>query len=90
MLKLDIKRAAFDFLKEMQLKPFRQVMLNILKLAENPYPQDSKKLEGYDFHRTDVGEYRVVYIVEGEVLTVVLVGKRNDDTVYKKLKNLYG
>jgi mRNA interferase RelE/StbE len=88
MLKLDIKRVAFDFLTDMQLKPFRQVMVNILQLTRNPYPHDSKKLAGYDYYRIDSGEFRVVYRVDDDVLHVDLVGKRNDDEVYRKLKNV--
>jgi mRNA interferase RelE/StbE len=84
MLTLDIKRAAYDLLTEMQLKPIRQVMLNILKLTKNPVPQDSKKLTGYCYYRIDIGEYRVIYDVEDDILHVSLVGKRNDDEVYKR------
>ena len=89
MLTLDITKAAYDFLMEMQVKPFRQIMLNILKLTKNPHPQDSKKLIGYEFFRIDAGEYRIIYTIEGDVLKIILVGKRNDDEVYHKLKNIY-
>jgi mRNA-degrading endonuclease RelE of RelBE toxin-antitoxin system len=36
--------------------------------------------------RNDVGEYRIVYDVQGDTLRVLVVGKRNDDAVYKALK----
>ena len=91
MLKLDIKKPAFDCLVELQTKQFKQVMLSIVYLTKNPYPHDAKKLTGYPFHRIDIGEYRVIYDVEaGETLRVILVGKRNDDEIYKRLRNLYG
>jgi len=86
---LDITNAAYDFLSEMQIKPFRQVMLNILKLTKSPCPQDARKLIGYDFYRIDVGEYRIIYQPEKDVLKIILVGKRNDDEVYRRLKNIY-
>lgn len=64
-------------------------MLSIVYLMKNPYPNDSKKLKGYDFYRIDVGEYRVVYkVIEGSVLCVPIAGKRNDSDVYRRLKNL--
>ena len=88
MLALDITNSAFDFLTKMQIKPFRQVMLSILQLTKNPHPQDAKKLIGYDFYRVDVGEHRIIYQAENGVLKVILVGKRNDDEVYRKLKNM--
>ena len=89
MLMLDITKAAYDFLREMEIKPFRQVMLNILKLSKNPQPQDAKKLIGYEFYRIDTGEYRIIFQAEDGVLKIILVGKRNDDEVYHRLKNMY-
>ena len=51
---------------------------------ENPEPHDSKELLGYPFSRADIGEYRIVYRVEGDILRVAFIGKRNDD-VYRQL-----
>jgi mRNA interferase RelE/StbE len=30
-----------------------------------------------------VGEYRVIYAIDGELVEVLVVGKRNDDDMYK-------
>ena len=87
MLKLDIKRPAFDCLVELQAKQFKQVMLSIIRLTKDPHPQDSKKLTGYPYHRIDMGEFRVIYDIDNEeTVRIILVGKRNDDEVYKRLK----
>jgi mRNA interferase RelE/StbE len=89
MLKLDIKRPAYDCLVELQTRQFRQVMLSIIRLTKDQYPHDSKKLTGYPYYRIDVGEFRVIYDIEGEdTVRIILVGKRNDDEVYKHLRNL--
>jgi mRNA interferase RelE/StbE len=89
MLKLDIKKPAFDCLVELQTKQFKQVMLSIIRLTKDPYPHDTQKLAGYPYHRIDIGEFRVVYDVkDGETVRIILVGKRNDDEVYKRLRNL--
>ena len=89
MLKLDIKRPAYDCLIELQTKQFRQVMLSIIRLTKEPYPHDCQKLEGYPYYRIDIGEFRVIYDVENEeTVRVILVGKRNDDEVYKRLRNM--
>lgn len=45
-------------------------------------------LKGYDLRRADVGEYRLIYSVESDVLRIFVIGKRNDDEVYKKLRRL--
>ena len=55
---------------------------------EDPEPPDSSPLVGYPYRRADIGEYRIVYRVEEDCLKVALTGKRNDDEVYRQLKNL--
>lgn len=71
-------------------KQCKQVVRKILSLMEEPMPTDSINLAGYPYRRADIGEYRIIYRVENDLLKVALVGKRNDDEVYKKLKRLLG
>ena len=86
MLTLDITKQVRDFLDGLDPKRFRQVANKIFSLMENPEPTDSQQLSGYSYRRADIGEYRIIYRVEQGCLKVALVGKRNDDEVYKKLK----
>jgi len=85
MLSLDLTHQAKDFLDQLDPKRFRQIVKKIFSLMENPRPADSRPLPGYPFFRADIGEYRIIYRVEGSCLKVALVDKRNDDEVYKKL-----
>lgn len=89
-MKLLLSKGAKDFLDTLPPKQFRQVVLTVFRLLSEPYPHDVKLLKGYPYHRVDVGEYRVVYEVNEEELHVLVVGKRNDDEVYKRLKRLKG
>jgi mRNA interferase RelE/StbE len=86
MLNIDFSSSAVKVLKKLSGKPAKQIKKKIEELREQPYPQDSSKLVGYSYHRVDSGEYRIIYKVNGEVLEIKIVGKRNDDEVYKKLK----
>lgn len=86
MLMLDITRQVRDFLNQLDSKRFRQVANKIFSLMENPTPADSKQLSGYPYRRTDIGEYRIIYRVEVECIKVALVGKRNDDEIYRELR----
>ena len=86
MLRVNLSRQSAKFIKKLIAKHARQVAAKITELRNNPYPQDSIKLKGYAYHRADIGEYRIVYQVEESVLEILLIGKRNDDEVYKKLK----
>jgi mRNA interferase RelE/StbE len=88
MLKLDLTKSAKKFLETLPAKQFKQVAGKTIQLMENPYPNDSSKLKGFPYYRVDIGEYRIIYYVEEDVLKVVLIGKRNDDEVYKKLSRL--
>lgn len=89
MLKISLSRSALKFLKQVPTKHGRQIAMTLESLRESPFPQDSKKLKGVsDYYRVDIGEYRVVYRVdlEGNILIIAFIGKRNDNEVYKKFK----
>ncbi len=89
MLVLKPSRVAVKFIEDLPAKQFRQAWLKVLDLLANPYPTDTSKLQGYDYYRVDFGEYRIVYqVIEETTLELILIGKRNDDAVYKPLKRL--
>ncbi len=92
MAKLDGLEAVLDFLKGLQPKIAAQLAKKVLSLNIDPLPSDSKELKGYsNLFRVDSGEYRIVYRYssQDDLVTVLLVGKRNDDEVYKQLKRLF-
>ncbi|MBT3487690.1 MAG: type II toxin-antitoxin system RelE/ParE family toxin [Desulfobacula sp.] len=88
MLKLDLTKKARAFLDKLPPKQFKQVAKKIFSLMADPEPHDSKELKGYPYRGTDIGEYRIIYRLEENVLKIVLVGKRNDSEVYKKMTRL--
>jgi mRNA interferase RelE/StbE len=49
-------------------------------LAINPFPPNSKKLQGRDGYRIKTGDYRILYNVDGDQLLVLVlrVGHRRD------------
>lgn len=67
----------------------RRIIKKIDLLANDPIPSESKTLKGFaGFHRLRVGDYRVVYTVRRNIITVTIaaVGHRGD--IYKKLSKL--
>ena len=69
-------------------KIYKQVVRRVVELQFNPRPHDSeKKGEGYT---VDTGEYRIFYIInrQEQLVEVLLVGKRNDDAIYKQARRL--
>ncbi len=72
-------------------KQFKQVISKILSLRKNPRPSDSRELKGWPgAFRANQGEYRILYLVDDSqrLITVIKVGKRNDEEVYRNLDSL--
>jgi len=89
MLKIEISKRSAKFLQKLNPKQARQLATKIQELRSNPEPHDSQQLKGFaPLRRADVGEYRIVYVVEEDTVKIALVGKRNDDEIYKQLKRL--
>lgn len=86
MLKINLSRESEKFLKKLPPKQGKQIARKLTALRENPKPNDAKSLKNSPYLRADIGEYRIIYSVEGEVIKIFLIGKRNDDEVYKKFK----
>lgn len=91
MRKLALSKNVVDFINQLQAKQFKQVMGKILSLMGDPTPSDSQQLKGFaDLRRADIGEFRIIYRFDECTLVVSLIGKRNDDEIYKRLRNLVG
>lgn len=84
---LDLTKKSRDFLDGLPPKQFRQVVSKIFALMRDPQPPDSSQLIGApEYRRADIGKYRIVYRLDGDVLRVDAVGKRNDGDVYRRFK----
>lgn len=85
-------RQARKFIEQLQrsdAKHARQIIHRIDALCGEPKPPDSTALKGFEpYRRVDSGEYRIVYYVAGDDLRVILIGRRNDDAVYRLLRRL--
>lgn len=93
MYSLVVVRWVIDELGDVKRYPakvVRQIVLKIFELSYNPRPQDVKRIGGD--YRVDSGEYRIYYAIDDQehTVTVLLVGKRGDDEIYRKLKRKFG
>jgi mRNA interferase RelE/StbE len=83
---LRIAKPVVKTLKELPLKVFKQIMIKVISLQAEPRPQDCKALKGYPGgFRVDQGEYRILYTIEDETVSIFRIGKRNDSEVYRNL-----
>ena len=87
-MKIEIERTVHKFLDNLDAKQYRQIVRKMLPLANDQRPSDSRKLIGYNYFRTDIGEFRIIYRFDADTVYIVLAGKRNDDDVYKTLSRL--
>ena len=91
MLKIDLSRQAEQFLRALAPKQARQIAGKIKALAEQAGALPSEPLKGYaPMRRLKAGEFRIIFLIEDEMVKVALIGKRNDDDVYKALARKLG
>jgi mRNA interferase RelE/StbE len=88
VLLLSLSPSALKFLETLPPKQYRQVVRTFFALLRTPEPHDSAALKGFPYRRVDIGEYRIVYRVEGPTLRVPLIDKRNDDAIYQAVRRL--
>ena len=87
MLAIDLSKQAAGFLKSLPAKQARQIAEKLKSLAADPQALPTEALKGYPpLRRLRTGEYRIIYVVDGQILQVRLIGKRNDDEIYKALE----
>jgi len=87
MLAIDLSRQAAGFLESLPAKQARQIAEKLQSLANDPQALPTEGLTGYaPMRRLRAGEYRIIYVVDGQILQVRLIGKRNDDEIYKALE----
>jgi mRNA interferase RelE/StbE len=75
--------------KDLRLLPkstIARVIKQIDKLADNPFPRGTAKLEGgEELYRIRVGDYRVIYGVDGAAKVVTIHHVRHRREVYRNL-----
>lgn len=64
-------------------KDVKRIVACIEKLANNPYPVDAVRLKGREEWRIRQGDYRILYIVEEQNVTVFVVKIGHRKQVYK-------
>lgn len=89
-MNLQLSKQALRAIEKLDAKQYRQVVSSVMRLTTEPEPHDSALMRGANRgeRRLDVGEYRVIYTVAGETVEVLVIGKRNDDEVYKQWERM--
>ena len=84
--RIEIKRSAAKALKKIPKADRKRIADKIDSLAESLPNPDTTKMKGNNpFHKIRVGDYRIIYEIQEDVLLILLVkiGHRKD--IYRKL-----
>ena len=84
MYTIEIAPVAERKLKKLSADILKRIIKAILKLEQDPRPQGVKKLSGEDeLYRIRVGDYRIVYQIRDNELTVLVVRVAHRREVYR-------
>jgi len=84
--RIEIKRSAAKALKKIPKANRKRIVDKIDSLAESPPNPDTTKMKGNDpFHKVRLGDYRIVYEIQEDVLVILVIkiGHRKD--IYRNL-----
>lgn len=82
MYKIIIKKKAKKFIDRLPVNEKKRIACAIAQL---PYGEDIKKLQGYDdLFRLRVGAYRIIYSIDNGELIVYVVDAGNRGEIYKR------
>ncbi len=78
--RIELRPAAIRTVRKLDPQVRRRVQGAIALLAQDPRPPGARALQGRPGLRVRVGDYRIIYTVEDDVLLVVVVmlGHRRD------------
>jgi mRNA interferase RelE/StbE len=78
MYKIDWKEGAFRDLEKLESSISRRIFKKVDELSENPFSKDIKRLKGRDDFRLRVGDYRIIFIFQGNNIQILKVGHRKN------------
>lgn len=61
-----------------------KIVKRIEKLANNPFPEGAIRLKGREEWRIRQGDYRILYVVEHDIVTVFVVKVGHRREIYRK------
>ena len=85
MFDIKLDKQPEKFLKSCEKILFDRIISKFKELKENPVPHDSKRIVGYELptFRIRIGKYRVLYRLNYETSTIIIVKIDNRENIYK-------
>jgi mRNA interferase RelE/StbE len=78
--RIAVKKSAVKELNKIPDRDLKKIVSRIESLADNPRPKGCEKLSQLERYRVKQGNYRILYSIEDDALTVcvVKIGHRKD------------
>lgn len=61
----------------------KNIIKHIVALFQNPYPVNSKKLQGQENYRIRIGSFRVIYTIDKKKKEITVLRVADRKTIYR-------
>jgi mRNA interferase RelE/StbE len=80
---ISVKKSAVKELEDIPKKELQKIVKKIKKLSLDPRPQGSQKLSHREQYRIRQGDYRIIYSVQDDDLTVHIIKVGHRKEIYR-------
>ncbi len=80
---ISVKKSALKELEGIPKKELQKILRKIKALSLNPRPQGSQKLSHRERYRVRQGDYRIIYSIQADDLTVHIVKVGHRKEIYR-------
>jgi mRNA interferase RelE/StbE len=74
--KISYEKEALKELEKLEPSVSRRIVDKIDKMSENPASCDIKKLKASDYYRLRIGDYKVIFIFDNNLIKILKIGHR--------------
>ena len=85
MYKLVVEKYALKNIAKINPSHLPAIKDSIASLAVNPRPQGYKKLKGTNAYRIRCGNYRIIYEIHDNIVTIVVIDVGHRREIYRRL-----
>jgi len=71
-------------LKKLDKTVAKRIFKKVSELSENPYHSDVTKIIGNSYFRLRIGDYRVIFDIQNDMLRMLILNVGHRKNVYKK------
>lgn len=80
---ISVKKSALKELEGIPKKELQKILKKIKALSSNPRPQGSQKLSHRKQYRFRQGDYRIIYSIQDDDLTVYIIKVGHRKEIYR-------